>query len=117
MTEILTCIMCPLGCEMSVEQNDDIVSVTGNQCEKGEQFAREEVLHPIRNLATSVPIAGRHFKMLSVRLSDRIPRHLLLNALAEISHLRPVAPVMRGDVLIKNILGSGADVIATRTVL
>ncbi|MBN1351673.1 DUF1667 domain-containing protein [candidate division KSB1 bacterium] len=116
MTEILTCIMCPLGCEMTVETNDDLVTVTGNQCEKGEVFAQEEVLHPIRNLATSVPIAGKHFKMLSVRLSDRVPRHLLKEIIAEIAKLRPGPPVKRGQVLISNVLKSGANVIATRTV-
>ncbi|HSQ79307.1 MAG TPA: DUF1667 domain-containing protein [Candidatus Bathyarchaeia archaeon] len=36
--------------------------------------------------------------------------------LAEIAKLRPQAPVRRGQVLIANVLGSGADVIATRTV-
>jgi CxxC motif-containing protein len=54
--------------------------------------------------------------MVSVRLSDRVPRELLFPILAEIAILRPAAPVRRGGVLIKNVLGSGVDVIATRTV-
>lgn len=117
MTETLTCIMCPLGCELIVEQADNLVTVTGNQCEKGEQFAQEEVVHPIRNLATSVPIGGKHFKMLSVRLSERAPRRLLLDILKEIAGLRPEPPVKRGQVLIRNICNSGVAVIATRTVI
>jgi CxxC motif-containing protein len=117
MSEILTCIMCPLGCEMRVERNDDVITVDGNKCEKGEQFAREELLHPIRNLATSVPISGRFYKMLSVRLSDRVPRSLLKDILKDIARLRPQPPVKRGQVLIHNVLESGADVIATRTVV
>lgn len=117
MIETLTCILCPMGCELKVARNDDLITVTGNKCEKGEQFAREEVLYPIRNLATSVPIAGKHFKMLSVRLSDRVPQHILMDILKEIGRLRTEPPVKRGEILIQNVLNSGADVIATRTVI
>jgi CxxC motif-containing protein len=117
MNDKLTCIMCPIGCELDVCGNEDKIEVTGNKCDKGIDFAREEVFAPKRNLATSVPINGRQFRMVSVRLSDRVPRHRLFDVLKEISRLRPVPPVKRGQVLIPNVLNSGADVIATRTVL
>ena len=118
MIETLTCIMCPVGCELEVEQKESGISIRGNQCDKGIEFAGEEVLDPQRNLATSVPILnGKNFKMLSVRLNKRVPRPKLFDILHEISALKPVAPVYRGESLIKNVLNTGADVIATRTVL
>ena len=90
--------------------------MSGNRCVKGIEFANEEVLDPQRNLATSLPIDGAVFKMVSVRLNQRVPRKMLDAVLAEIRQLHPVPPITSGDVLIQDILGTGADVIATRTV-
>jgi CxxC motif-containing protein len=113
----LTCVLCPVGCELDVGRDAaGGLEVKGNQCEKGIPFAEEEVLHPRRNLATSVPIKGTAVKMVSVRLSGTVPREMLFPILAEIAKLRPESPIRRGQVLIVNVLGSGVDVIATRTV-
>jgi len=113
----LTCVLCPVGCELEVARAAaGGLDVKGNQCDKGIPFAEEEVLHPRRNLATSVPIKGTEAKMVSVRLSGPVPREMLFPILAEIAKLRPEAPVCRGQVLIAGVLGTGVDVIATRTV-
>jgi CxxC motif-containing protein len=119
----LTCVLCPVGCELEVAKDAaGEVQVQGNQCDKGIPFAVEEVLHPRRNLATSVPVRdavprmGAAARMVSVRLSRPVPRELLFAVLAEIAKLRPEAPIGRGQVLIADVLGTGADVIATRTV-
>jgi CxxC motif-containing protein len=113
----LTCVLCPVGCELEVTRNAaGGVDVAGNQCDKGVPFAVEEVLRPKRNLATSVPVKGTAARMVSVRLSTPVPREMIFPVLAEIGKLRPEAPVRRGQVLIADVLGTGADVLATRTV-
>jgi CxxC motif-containing protein len=112
----LTCILCPVGCELEVRRAERGLDVQGHQCEKGIGFATEEVLYPKRNLATSVPVRGSETRLVSVRLSDRVPREMIFPILREIAKLRPEAPVRRGQVLIAGVLGTGADVIATRTV-
>lgn len=112
----LTCILCPVGCELEVRRAERGLDVRGHQCEKGIEFATEEVLHPKRNLATSVPVKGSETKLVSVRLSDRVPREMIFPILREIAGLRPETPVRRGQVLIADVLGTGVDVIATRTV-
>ncbi len=112
----LTCILCPVGCEIEVKRGTKELDLKGYQCEKGIDFATEEVLRPLRNLATSVPLKGSETLMVSVRLSGRVPRDMLFPILEKISRLRPDGPVRRGQVLIPNVLGTGADVIATRTV-
>jgi CxxC motif-containing protein len=61
-------------------------------------------------------VRGTAARLVSVRLSRPVPRDLLFPILAEIAKLRPEAPVRRGQVLIADVLGSGADVVATRTV-
>jgi len=113
----LTCVLCPVGCELEVRKDESGErDVRGNQCDKGIPFAVEEMLYPKRNLATSVPVRGTAATMVSVRLSGRVPRETIFPILAEIARLRPEAPVRRGQVLIADVLGTGVDVIATRTV-
>jgi CxxC motif-containing protein len=114
----LTCVLCPVGCELEVRgDRAGELEVSGNQCDKGVPFAVEEVLRPRRNLATSVPVRGTAVRMVSVRLSGPVPREMLFAVLAEIAKLRPEAPVRRGQVLIADVLATGVDVLATRTVL
>jgi len=114
----LTCVLCPVGCELQVRKDESgELDVQGNQCDKGLPFAVEEILHPKRNLATSIPVRGTASKMVSVRLSGPVPREMIFPILAEIARLRPEAPVRRGQVLIADVLGTGVDVIATRTVV
>jgi CxxC motif-containing protein len=112
----MTCLLCPAGCELEVREENGRVEVIGARCAKGEAFGAEEVLYPLRNLATSVPLAGTEADMVSVRLSRRVSRDLIFPILAAIAELRPAAPVRRGQVLIADVLGSGADVIATRSI-
>ncbi len=113
----LTCVLCPVGCELEVRPGGaGGPEVRGNQCDKGVPFAVEEVLRPMRNLATSVPVRGTAARMVSVRLSRPVPREMIFPVLAEIAGLRPEAPVRRGQVLVADVLGTGADVVATRTV-
>ncbi len=113
----LTCVLCPVGCELEVRgDRAGELEVSGNQCDKGVPFAVEEILRPKRNLATSVPVMGTPARMVSVRLSGPVPREMLFAVLAEIGKLRPEAPVRRGQVLIADVLATGVDVVATRSV-
>lgn len=115
--DYLACVLCPAGCELEVDQKaDGELNISGYLCEKGIDFASEEILAPKRNVTTSVPMAGTDSVMVSVRLSGPVPRHLIFPVLKEIFRLRPQRPVKRGQVLIKDVLQSGVDVIATRTV-
>jgi len=140
MDDRLTCLLCPVGCELEVQREGEALNVRGSQCDKGVGFAQDEVLHPKRNLATSIPARteagatgtlparteagaagtfparGTAARMISVRLSDRVPRDAIFPILAEIAKLRPPLPVRRGQVLIADVLGTGVNVIATRTV-
>ncbi len=116
MIEEMTCLLCPKGCDLIVRSEGTDITVEGNQCPKGLNFGRDEVLHPKRNLATSVPISGKDFQMLSLRLSRPVSTDFFPGILEEISRLRPTPPVLRGKILIENIRESGADVIATRSV-
>ncbi len=113
-----TCIMCPRGCEIRTEIDDDktIISIEGNHCDKGAGYVRQEVTAPMRNIATSVLVEGGDMPLVSVRLSEPIPKARIFDVVQAIHELRLAAPVEQGSVLIEDILGLGADVLATRSV-
>jgi len=111
-----TCIMCPLGCEVTVKSDDarNITQVTGNQCKKGEAYAREEFVAPKRMLTTTVAVVGAYMGRLPVRTTGLIPKDRQIECAREISKVKISKLVKSGNVIIKDLLGLGVDVVATR---
>ncbi|WP_029915808.1 DUF1667 domain-containing protein [Pelobacter seleniigenes] len=112
-----TCIICPLGCdiEATVEQ-DLVIAITGNSCPKGVDYVSQELANPLRNIATSVLIKNGDLPLVSVRLDRPIPKAEIFPAMAEIKRLCVTAPVQIGQVLLRNVAGTGADLIATKKI-
>lgn len=114
-TKRITCVVCPLGCEGKIAADgESIVTVEGFGCPRGEQYAREEAANPRRMLTTSVRVRGSDKKLLPV-VSDRpIPKHLLMDCTALLMGVTVDAPIAEGHVVCRDILASGADIIAAR---
>lgn len=110
------CIMCPLGCEVTVKSDEarNIVEVLGNQCEKGAKYVREEFVAPKRVLTTTVAVEGANMGRLPVRTSGYIPKDKQVECAGEIAKVRISKLVKSGDVIIKDLMGLGVDVIATK---
>lgn len=112
-----TCIMCPQGCDITVELEDgSVAGVSGNRCPKGEAYVRQEIENPMRSIATSVLVDGGELPLASVRLSGVIPKGRIFDVMAEIRGVELAAPVHEGDVAIHDVLGLGVDVIVTKDV-
>jgi CxxC motif-containing protein len=110
-----TCVTCPVGCEIDVELRDgEVLSMTGNRCAKGKDFVLQELEEPMRVLTTTVPIEGAKWAMLPVRTDKSIPRRLFFEVMGEVAGVELQAPVEVSDVIIEDVAGTGADVIATR---
>ncbi len=107
----LTCIKCPVGCRLDVTLGEE-VSVSGNECKRGEVYAKEEVICPMRTLTTSV-IAD--CVPVSVKTNGQIPKDKITQCLSEIKAIKLSLPVKIGSVVLKNVAGTGVDVVATRT--
>ncbi len=117
MNKVFICILCPNGCEVAVEYENDVVrSVAGNLCAKGEEYVRQEITAPMRNIATSVLVEGGELPLCSVRLTRPIPKGKIMDVMEHLRGVTVTAPVHAGDVIVANVLGLGADVIATRTI-
>lgn len=111
----LICIACPRGCPMKVTLDDAgaITSIEGATCKNGEAYATNEVTHPMRNLTSTVKVLGGEAPVVPVKTSIDIPKELIFDAMKLINEATLPAPVHIGDVAISNILGTGADIIAT----
>lgn len=118
MKRTMVCVVCPNSCEIEVEiaENGGVVSVTGATCRRGEAYARQEIEHPARTIASSVLVDGGELPLCSVRLTRPVPLERIPDVMGAIRGLRLTAPVAMGDVVISDVLGTGSDVIATRTV-
>lgn len=114
---MLTCILCPNGCEIEATlENGAIASVEGTLCDKGRGYAEQEILHPMRNIASSVLVTGGELPLVSVRLTAPIPKERIFDVMGEIRKQRLAAPVHRGQVVIHDVLDLGSDVITTNSV-
>jgi len=112
---ILTCIGCPMGCLITVTRDQQQqLTITGEQCSRGKDYARTEMVRPTRTLTTLIAVPGSRTP-LSVKTSQPVPREMINACLDAIHATRVQLPVERGAVLIENLLGTGSDVVATRT--
>lgn len=114
----LTCIGCPLGCAVTVTLEDgQVVSVTGNTCKRGEDYARKEVTHPTRIVTSTVRVDGGSAPMVSVKTKSDIPKSKIFDCVKALKGVTVAAPVHIGDVVAANVAGTGVDVVATKDVL
>ena len=109
MVKDIICVACPMGCQISVELNDDgeILSVTGNTCKRGDAYARTECTHPERSLTTTVKVSGGVHPVVPVKSAKAVPKDKVKDCVKEIAKLEIKAPVKIGDVVCANILGTG----------
>lgn len=112
----LTCICCPMGCNLRAElDGEHILSVTGNSCKRGDEYARQECIAPVRVITASVPVVGGSLARVSVKTAAPVPKNRIFDVMDAIRTLSAQAPVRIGDVLCENIAGTGVNLVATRS--
>ena len=115
-TRIMNCIMCPLGCEMTVTIEDGaITGVTGNTCPRGPKYAHDEVVAPKRMLTSTVRVNGGLLPLVPVVSKTTLPKERILDCAAALRQVIVEAPVSEGQVIVENILGLGVDIVASRS--
>lgn len=106
----LTCIMCPMGCQIEITKKGNGYNVVGNNCKRGEIYAIQEMTEPKR-VVTAI-LKTRDDGVLSVKTSEPVPKKLVMEVMNEINKLK-VKSARLGDVLIKNVLNTGANIVVT----
>lgn len=114
----MICISCPLGCHIEVSRDESVsgYSVSGNNCKLGKEYGIKEMTNPTRLLTTTVKLKNSYLKRLPVRTDLPIPKVLIKNCMREINRIEVCAPVKAGMILVKNILGTGVNVISSRSI-
>ena len=110
-----TCIICPMGCNMEVildREKGIVEKVLDNGCPRGAKYAEKELLNPTRTLTTTIKVLQGNLAVVPVKSQDELPKDRLLQFMEVIRRAEVKAPIKVGDVLIKDILGSGVDIIA-----
>jgi CxxC motif-containing protein len=135
MSQELVCITCPMGCHLTVENlPGGELQVSGNRCPRGAVYAREETLAPKRVVTATCslgrPCAGASCadastsgheslsapRRVPCRTTAAFPKEGIDALIAALYALEVPLPVKRGDVILPNALGTGIDVIATRSI-
>ena len=118
MNRILTCIECPKSCKISVDIADGSINkIEGYQCPKGEKYAKTEVENPMRILTSTVLANGLGMKLVPVRTDKPIPKEKLMEAMSIIKNIKLDHRVNTGDIIAKDFITQGTNLIATRDVM
>lgn len=113
----LTCIGCPLGCNLNVEMiGTEVIEVTGYSCKRGKEYAKKEVTNPTRIVTSLVRVKDGNMAVVSVKTENDVPKYKIEECIKALKDLEIDAPIKIGDVLVKNVAGTGVNIVATRNV-
>lgn len=117
MKKNLTCIRCPLGCQLVVNiETDGNIKISNNKCKRGYVYARKELIDPKRVVTTTVKVNNGNINMLPVKTNGDIPIKMVFDCVQHIKGTYVNAPINIGDVIIYNVLNTGVDIVATRNI-
>lgn len=114
MVKELICISCPMGCHLKVDVDNK--TVTGNTCKRGEIYGLNEVTNPVRVVTSTIKVNGGELPVVPVKTAGAIPKKLNFECMKVINETTVSAPIKMGDILIKDVLGTGIDVVASRDI-
>ena len=111
----LTCIGCPMGCQITVTMDGgEILTVEGNTCKIGENYARQEVTAPTRMVTSTVRVLGGKKPVVAVKTASAVPKDLIFQVMEELNGVSMKHPVHIGDVVLENVCGTGINIVATQ---
>ena len=117
MEHLITCINCPVGCRMTVtlSESGEFISVFGNTCPRGARYAEQECTLPERMITAVIPVTGSRIP-LSVKTARPVPKNLIPDIMKALSRLSLSTPISLGQVVLSDALGTGSDIVATRSI-
>lgn len=113
MSEVI-CIVCPIGCHLQVDEQNGY-AVTGHSCPRGEAYGKDEITNPLRMITSTVRVSGTSHRRCPVKTAQAIPKGLITQAVRLLDQVDLAAPVVTGQIVIKDICGTGIPFVATRS--
>ncbi|MCT4620867.1 MAG: DUF1667 domain-containing protein [Marinisporobacter sp.] len=111
----LICIVCPMGCHLEVTKENEEYHVTGNKCPRGKTYGVKELTNPTRVVTTTVKIEGGLLNRLPVKTKEAIPKEKIVECMKLIDSIEVKSPISVGTVIVKDLLGTGIDLVASRS--
>jgi len=110
----LLCITCPRGCPLEITREGDTIVEIKAGCKRGQEYAKRELTHPTRMVASTVRVANGVHPLLPVYTSEPFPKDQMRDLMDALRQVTVEAPLRMGDVVVENILGSGVNILASR---
>ncbi|MDR1019959.1 MAG: DUF1667 domain-containing protein [Synergistaceae bacterium] len=115
-TKKFLCVSCPVGCLLKVTvQGKEVLSVADNGCPLGVKYAQNEVVNPVRTFTSTVRAVGASLPVCPVRSRTPLPLSKVGDVTRELAMTEAAAPISIGQVIIKDVCGTGTDIIASRS--
>lgn len=105
-----------MGCRMTVSVDGKTCSVEGNKCDRGKKYATDEMTNPLRMVTSTVKLVCSEIRRLPVKTEQAIPKGKMFELMSVLKQVEVKMPVKMGDVIISNALGTGVNVVASRSV-
>ncbi len=109
----LICIVCPKGCRLQVDEANNY-AVTGNNCPRGAEYGKKELVNPTRTVTSTVKITGALHPRLPVKTDGELPKKLVAQAVAMLNGVEVSSPITRGTIVLGNISGTGINFVAAK---
>ena len=109
----LICIVCPKGCHLKVDVDNDYM-VQGNECPRGAEYGRTELMNPTRVLTSIVRIDGAIHSCCPVKTNGAVPKGKIFECMDTLKQIHLTTPVKAGEIVVKDVCGTGIDWITCR---
>lgn len=112
----ITCIVYPIGCSLVVTKLDNGYKVEGNTCKRGKKYGVEELTNPKRVVTSTVRLEESYLNLLPVKTKESVPKDMIFDVMKELEKIVVMPPINVGDIIIKNILNTGVDIVSSKTI-
>jgi len=109
----MVCIVCPNGCQLTIDKRGNEVKVDGNKCKRGIEYAMAELTHPERIITSSVELLGGTVARCPVKTKDPIPKDKIEELSKYLKSITVNSPVEIGTKIAEF---EGVDIISTMSV-
>lgn len=114
----MVCIVCPVGCHLEVVLDPEAelgYTVNGAICDRGKAYGIKEMTNPTRLITSTVKIKGANLPRIPVRTDKEIPKDKIFECMKIINQVELEAPVKMGQIIVEDILGTGSNIVASRS--
>ena len=108
----LTCVECPMGCKITVKEENGVKEFSGYSCPRGKMYAENEVVDPKRVVTSTVKLTDG--RVLPVKTDAPVSKKDMFKVIKVINGIIVSAPIKTGDVIMENVYG--ANIISARTI-